>query len=211
MFTPSAFDVDGYLDCLRQCRERFHGLDIRSAIELGEPHWHPEQAAALIQHGGFDLVVAALRSLPSINGGYVEVSDAYLERPERDVLREYLAETGRMIENWDHFDSLAHIDYAVRSRPSEQSTYQITEFEDDYRTVLGTLARKGAALEVNTRLPLDPRIVTWWREEGGSKVTFGSDVHDPHFLARGFIEANEMPTSCGYGPRSDRHDLWALT
>jgi hypothetical protein len=79
------------------------GLDIRSAIELGEPHWHPEQAVALMQHGGFDLVVAALRSLPSINGGYVEVSDAYLARPARDVLREYLAETGREIENWDHF------------------------------------------------------------------------------------------------------------
>jgi histidinol-phosphatase (PHP family) len=202
-------DVEGYLECLRECRARFPQLTIRSAVELGEPHWNPEAAAALLRRGEFDLVVAALHSLPSPEGGHVEVSDAYLERSAPDVLRAYLAETVQMIESWDQFDALAHIDYAVRSWPSDQGPHRTIDFEEEYRAVLEVLARKGRAMEI-TRLPLDPFLVTWWNEAGGHSVTFGSDVHDPRHLAQGFSEAVEMPISCGYGPHPVRSDIWNL-
>jgi len=163
VFSPPALDLEGYLECLQRCRERYPDLQILSGVELGEPHWHPEEATALLSRGGFDLVVAALHSLPGEEGGHVEVSDAYHRRSEPDVL-----------------------------------------------SVLRTLAGSGRALEVNTRLPLDPLIVSWWRQEGGTAITFGSDVHDAHFLAQGFAGAAAVAAANGYGPGNHRRDFWTL-
>ena len=210
VFSPPALDLEGYLECLQRCRERYPDLQILSGVELGEPHWHPEEATDLLSRGGFDLVIAALHSLPGEEGGHVEVSDAYLRRSEPDVLCEYLAEAARLIEAWDDFDVLAHIDYAARAWPAEQSEYRTSDFEAEYRAVLRTLASSGRALEVNTRLPLDPLIVSWWRQEGGTAVTFGSDVHDAHFLAQGFAGAAAVAAANGYGPGSHRLDFWTL-
>ncbi len=38
-------------------------------------------------------------------------------------------------------------------------------------------------------MPCIPRLLTWWREEGGSEVTYGSDAHSPSVLGRGIQEA----------------------
>ena len=209
-FTPRGLDVEGYLDCVQRCRDRFADLEIRSGVELGEPHWYPREATAALDAGEFDLVVVALHSLPGIEGGFVEVSDAYLQRPAQDVVRHYLAELERLLAQWDRFDVLAHIDYAARAWPNHERPYRTRDFEDEYRSVLRALAVTDRALEVNTRLPLDPLIVTWWREEGGTTVAFGSDVHDAHFLAQGFDAAVATVEANGFGPEVTRNRFWTL-
>jgi hypothetical protein len=50
------------------------------------------------------------------------------------------------------------------TRVAEQREYRTSDFEAEYRAVLRTLAGSGRALELNTRLPLDPLIVSWWRQ-----------------------------------------------
>ena len=38
---------------------------------------------------------------------------------------------------------------------------------------------------MNGRLvPLDSTVLTWWRDEGGDAVSFGSDAHLPSAVAR---------------------------
>ena len=115
VFTPKRLDLDGYLDCVQRCRHQFPDLTIQSAVELGEPHWYTAEANATLDAGQFDLVVAAVHSLAGVDGGYVEVSDGYLERSPQDVVRGYLAEIELLISQWDRFDVLAHIDYAARA------------------------------------------------------------------------------------------------
>ncbi len=81
-----------------------------------------------------------------------------------------------------------HINYAARYWPGRQGEYRSADFEDEYRTALRALARTGRALEINTSgwLPPDPALLSWWREEGGSMISFGSDAHDPVTLGREF-------------------------
>src|ERR1022692_2366126 len=73
-------------------------------------------------------------------------------------------------------------------------------FEDEYREALRALAGTSRALEVNTQVPLHPRIVRWWREAGGDAVTFGNDAHDPAALASGFSDAAAMVQANGFRP-----------
>lgn len=208
ILTPPALDLDGYQESLIRCRDRFPDLEILSGVELSEPHWHPDQAANLLRRGGFDLVVCGLHSLRHGLDAFVEVSEGYRDRCGAEVVREYLAEAVRMIDAWDGFEVLAHVDYPVRTWRGRQRVYRCGDFEDEYRTVLRSLAGSGRVLEFNTEVPLDRQVIEWWRQEGGTAVSFGSDAHDPLALARGFPDAATLVEASGFRPGKHRHDFW---
>jgi histidinol-phosphatase (PHP family) len=205
---PPALALEGYFECLLRCRERFPELQILSGVELSEPHWHSQEAACLLRQGDFDLVICGQHSLHHGPDTFIEVSDAYRAREAEAVVRRYLAEVGRLIDAWDDFEVLAHIDYPVRYWPRQCRQYQPGHFEDEFRAVLRALARSGRVLEVNTRVPLHPEIIQWWHREGGRAVSFGSDAHDPLALAHGFADAAAVVEASGFRPGQHRHDFW---
>ena len=79
---------------------------------------------------------------------------------------------------------------------------------DEYRHVLQTLASAGKALELNTKVPLHPQILTWWQQEGGQAITFASDAHDPAALAAGFAQAADLAAAAGFAPSQDPYGFW---
>ena len=139
---------------------------------------------------------------------FTEVSDRYGDQTPDQVVRDYLAETVRLVEQFDDFEVLAHIDYPVRYWPTEVTPYDPRLFEEEYRHVLRLLAAAGKALEVNTRVPLHPLVLTWWHQEGGQAITFASDAHDPAALARGFVDAVQMAEAAGFRPTRDPLGFW---
>ncbi|MEV0842089.1 PHP domain-containing protein [Actinocatenispora sera] len=205
LLTPPPFDPAGYLAAIETCRERFPGLRILSGLELGEPHWYTAECSAILRAGRFDRVLGSLHCLPD-GAGYAEPWGIYPHRPAAEVVREYLAEIVRLVAGSDEFAVLAHVDYPIRSWPSGR--FDPRAFEDEFRTALRATAGSGRALEINTRLPLDPTILTWWYQEGGDAVSFGSDAHLPTAVAHGFRQAAAMAEAHGFRPGDDPYDLW---
>lgn len=206
---PPAFDVDGYRACLERCRDTYPGLRILSGVELGEPHWHQSSTRALLADGGFDRVLASVHSAPLVAGtGFTGVEARYVDHAPGQVVRDYLAEVARLVEGFDGFEILAHIDYPVRHWPSAAGPCDPHDFEDDYRHVLRVLADAGKALEVNTRVPLHLAVVRWWYESGGEAISFASDAHEPVALAHGFADATQLASASGFRPTLDPHDFW---
>jgi len=117
-----------------------------------------------------------------------------------DVFRTYLREIPRVVAGSDAFSALAHIDYPLRSWPKEAAPFDPHVFEDDLRDALRALARGKRALEINTRLPLHPKVLRWWREEGGRTVTLGSDAHTAHLVGNGLAEAGQVARTHGFTP-----------
>ncbi|WP_214102817.1 PHP domain-containing protein [Acrocarpospora catenulata] len=209
LLTPPAFDAGGYLEAIERCRERFPDLRILSGLELGEPHWHAAATAKLLAAGRFDRVLGSLHCLPD-GGGFAEPSHLYGQRPAAEVVREYLAEIAKLVAGSEVFSVLTHIDYPVRHWPSrEVGPFDPTAFEEEFRYALRMTAQSGRALEINTRVPLHPVLVTWWHEEGGEAVSFGSDAHVPSAVAHGFREAADLAEACGFRPGRDPYGLWA--
>jgi histidinol-phosphatase (PHP family) len=207
VLAPPALDVDGYLDCVAACRDRFPGLRIRTGIELGEPHWHPDAVRALLAGGRFDRVLGSVHSLRTADGD-VMVDLGYAARPAAEVVRGYLAVALALVRECTDFAVLAHVDYAIRAWPAAAGPFDVHAFEDEFRAVLVALAGQDRALEVNTRLPLPPVLLRWWAESGGGAVSFGSDAHDPAKVGHGFAGAAALAESCGFRPQADPGEFW---
>ena len=205
--TPPRLDLNGYLECVQRCRYQFPGLRIITGVELGEPHRHSDLAAELLGAGQFDRVLGSLHCLPA-GQEFSEMPNLYRQRPAAQVIRAYLAEIACLITSCDAFAVLAHIDYAVRYWPAGAGPFDPNAFEDEFRHALRALADSDRALEVNTRRRLRPEIVRWWRQEGGTAITFGSDAHDPAALARSFADAATMAEAQGFRPGRHPHDFW---
>lgn len=207
---PPPLDLAGYRECLEQCREQFSDLRILSGVEMSEPHWHRESYDALLAHGGFERQLASVHSSRVGDGSSaVEVSQRYLDQPPHQVVRDYLAETVLLIQGYDSFEVLAHVDYPMRYWPAGAPAYDPVDFEDDYRQVLSALAATGRVLEVNTRVPLHLEVVRWWHDEGGEAISFASDAHEPDALAAGFADAVQLAEAAGFRRARDPLAFWA--
>lgn len=205
--SPPPLDVEGYLDGLQACRERFVGLHVLSGIEYGEPHRSTEAVRSAVRAAGFDRVLGSLHSL-QVGEAFHEPPGLLRIWPPPRVMRVYLEELARMIRMSQDFDVLAHIDYPLRYWPAAAEPLDLRDVEDEFRHALRLLAATGRALEINTRHLLDPVILEWWRHEGGKSITFGSDAHRPEDLAQRFDVAAAMAAAHGFRPGSEPHDPW---
>ena len=208
-FTAGALDVDGYLESLERCRALFPGLHLVSGVELGEPHRHAEAVTGVLARGGFERVLGSLHSLPEGTAA-AEPPELYRRRAAADVVRAYLVELADMVERTTVFEVLAHVDYPVRHWPRDAGPFSFGAFEEELRLVLRNLAGSGRVLEVNTKGPMAPEVVRWWREEGGRVVTFGSDAHEPTALGRRFAEAVDLVEAFGFRAGRHPYDRWTL-
>lgn len=197
ILTAPELDAVGYLDCVDRCRAEYPGLRILTGMEVGQPHRHGSEVAALLAAGPFDRVIGSLHCLPD-GEEFAEPFELFPRYPAEDVLREYLAEVPRMVAASEVFDVFGHIDYPVRSWPEYARRFDPDDFEEEFRQALRALASAGRALEINAKVPLHATILAWWREEGGQRVALGSDAHCPRVLGAGLGEAAAMAEAHGF-------------
>jgi histidinol-phosphatase (PHP family) len=201
-------DVTGYLADIEQCRDRFPGLRILSGVEAGESHLFLASAGGVVHGNDFDRVLGSLHAVP-FEGKLQAIDALYGRMPDDEVIRYYFAEIIRLIEGSDLFQVLAHLDFPRRYWPKGPHLFTEAPFEEEYRAVLRALAGTGRALEINTKTPLaSVDLVRWWREEGGTAVSFGSDAHQPHRVGDRFKLAVDVVEQAGFRPGRDPLDFW---
>src|SRR5580700_2148274 len=200
-------DVPGYLASVQECRERFPDLRILTGAEIGEAHLWAASARAVVARGGFDRILGSLHAIP-FDGKLTAADDLFRRMPADEVMRLYFAELLRLVEGSDIFQVLAHLDFPRRMWPSA-APYDERTFEPEIRAVLRALAASGRVLEVNTKGPLtSPGLLRWWREAGGTAVSFGSDAHQPWRVGERFKLAVDVVEAAGFGAGRDRFDFW---
>lgn len=201
-------DVTGYLACVEQCRARFPDLRIRTGVEAGEAHLFGASVARVLASGPFERVLGSLHAIPH-EGRLVAPDKLFHTLDAPEVMRRYLTEMVRMIKDSDVFEVLAHLDYPRRYWPPHAPPYREADYEEEFRAVLRALAGSDRALEVNTRSPMaSVRLLTWWREEGGRAVSFGSDAHLPWVVGAKFDVAVDVVSAAGFTRGRDAHDFW---
>ncbi|MGH3409842.1 MAG: hypothetical protein ACRDRJ_46225, partial [Streptosporangiaceae bacterium] len=157
---------------------------------------------------GFDRVLGSLHAVP-YNGRLVAADALFGPMSADEAMRYYLTELVVLIEGSDLFQVLAHLDFPRRYWPKGAHLYREEPFEEEYRAALRALASSGRVLEINTKSPLaSVDLVRWWREEGGTAVSFGSDAHLPNRVGDRFKLAVDIVEAGGFGPGRDPYDFW---
>ena len=206
-------DIHGYLDAVERCRARFPDLRILTGVELGEPHWYPNETASVLAAAPLDRVLGSIHCI-RLDGSMLDASQ--FRRHEGidfpGAVREYLREVLAMVDSGQPFETLAHLDYPKRYWLDGIAPYREQDFESEIRAVLRAAARTGRVLEVNTTrghtLCPDITVVRWWHQAGGQAVQYGSDAHQPDKVAEGFKVATQMVEAAGFKPARDPVALW---
>lgn len=195
-------DLPGWWTELERCREQFAGqLTILAGIELGEPHRFPEQMRRVLGEHPWDY---ALGSLHWVGDQLIFGAD-YFQQPAERAFGEYFAELQTMIEAGE-FDILAHMDVVKRFGFDVYGEFRIERYETQVRAVLRSLAEKDLALEINTsqlRRPVRETsparpVVDWFGEEGGQRITLGSDAHQPDHIGHALQFAAAEAAAAGF-------------
>ncbi len=201
-------DVPGYLAAIDECRRRYPGLRILSGAEIGEAHLFQVSAKAVAARAGFDRVLGSLHAIP-VDGRLTAADYLFQRLPAAEVMRRYFAEVLRLIAGSDLFEVLAHLDFPRRMWPPSAGPYQEKAFEAEYRTVLRALAGSGRVLELNTKSPLaSVELLRWWRDCGGTAVSFGSDAHQPWRVGDKFKQAAGIAEAAGFSPGRDPFEFF---
>jgi len=194
------FDFDKYFEDY----SRYRSTEVLLGIEVGMQVQLAQEIGELLRGKPFDFVLGSIHTVDGI--------DVYLEefsrgRTKREVYGEYFAAMIACLKNHNFIDSLAHIDFIARYAKFEDPELYYSEFADYIDAVLGILAEKQMAIEINTQRLGNPGaaralipIYRRFAELGGGLVTIGSDAHRQSNIGRYFQEAMEIATACGLKP-----------
>jgi len=203
-------DVPGYLASVQECRQRYPDLRILTGAEIGEAHLWAASARTVVTGAEFDQILGSLHAIP-FDGKLTAADYLFRRMPAGEVMRLYFAELLRLVEGSDIFQVLAHLDFPRRMWPRTAAAYDERAFEPQIRAVLQALASSGRVLEVNTKSPLaSAELLRWWREAGGTAVSFGSDAHQYWRVGDRFKLAVDVVEAAGFRPGRDRFDFWRL-
>ena len=178
------------------------GVSLKAGVEAGEPHRFASQLRALLDRGPFDYVLGSLHWI----GDETPFERTFFRgRTQREVFKIYFDEMATMLDQAD-IDILGHLDLPNRASHYHYGTYDPALLEDLIRPILDKVIRRGIALDINTsalRKPaqvLSPgeRILRWYREMGGERITLGSDAHYAHHVGAGLEAALSAAQNAGF-------------
>jgi len=190
---------------LRRAQQEWAGrLEVLRGIEIGQPHWNPEDSRKLANCGDFDLVIGSIHDL---RPGKRIYHDYDFSTPEAcDALyRQFFDEAREMLRTCD-FDVFGHYDYPLRKMDTGAVAPNMERWKAQMLPFLRDLAQSGVALELNTtglrRWMGKPAGEAWileaFREYGGRYVTIGSDGHFTRHIGAGVKETCRMLRQGGF-------------
>jgi histidinol-phosphatase (PHP family) len=201
------FDVDSYFLELERCRARYagQGLTIYSGVELGNPQDYSAPASRLVQDYPFEVRIASLHWLYGEN---IHDSSCFAGREPLEVYADYFTSLGHMAADFSDIDIIAHFDRILWRGSLIGARFDLRTLQSVIRDTLATIAWRGLALELNTRLLAHqpnwrPELVTmlrWFREEGGRRVVVNSDSHRTSHLGTNLELARETLAAADISP-----------
>ncbi len=173
-------------------------------IELGQPHYDPETARAIVSARPYDEVLGSVHYLR--NGIDFYDMEHFDEASAHALTVEYLDEILQMLE-WGNFDILAHLTYPMRYMYARAGILiDLEKYKKQVDEILKRVAETGKALEINTaglrqpigRLSPEFDTIKRFRELGGEYITYGSDAHFADDVGKGMNEAYDAMRQAGF-------------
>lgn len=208
---PGLFDLNipAYTTYISELinKESSDDFYIGLGLEFGLQSHLKDNLDEIAENYEFDFILGSLHGIDGVDPYYDAFFDGY---DVKERYREYFEYTLKNINIHDGFDSLGHLDYALRYGNDYCLRNGLAVVDFDEREViyeiLKTLIKKDKCLEVNTgafRAGLkEPNpsydIIKSYYEFGGRMITIGSDAHRTEHVGLKFDEVCEALKDIGF-------------
>ncbi len=207
---PSGHDFslnfDAYYDECRKLADRYAGrIEVLHGIELGiQPHLKDELADFIDQYGSrYDYIIASCHLVDRMDIYYPGYFETW---GPQGGLRRYFETTYRNLQIFDSYQAVGHLDYASRYIRGPRLPFHYKEYQDILDAILLHIISHDKALEVNSsglKAGLDwpnPHmdILKRYKDLGGSRITIGSDGHQPAHMAYDFHRLPAILKEAGF-------------
>lgn len=197
------FDPSDYSQTLKEVRRTYSKqIEIGIGVELGLKPDVIELCKNLIESESFDFVMASMHSCQGEDFYFGNFFDG--KSPEEAMII-YLEEMYALIQNFENFDVLGHIDLPKRYNKAV-GQMDLTVLFPYYEKIFRGLVARGKGIEVNTsglrqnvgvQFP-DGSLLKLYYDCGGRIITVGSDAHKPDDLAKDFSHVIHLLQGIGF-------------
>lgn len=173
----SIIDRRKELDILQK---QYPHIQILDGIEIGYKKSEEERILSTIHSHHFDLINLSVHDLNSIDYFFPEY---FTNSNIKDILNDYYAAQLEMVERFDDFDVLCHIDYAFKTAYKCDNSITIKDYEEYLIKIMQTLIKKDKSFELNIKvqdcLPIEHTkyLLSLYKKIGGKNLTLSSDAH----------------------------------
>lgn len=176
----NSFDVAARNKELDELQKDYPEIKVLNGIEIGYKAKDIERIRTLIKSNDFDIINLSIHDLNDID--FYEIS-FFQKYGVKKVLDEYYKTQLEMVENFDDYDVLCHIDFGFKSAYLCDNSLSIKEYEDYLIKIMKIVIEKDKALEINTKvqefLPIEHTkyLLNLYKSLGGKNITISSDAH----------------------------------
>lgn len=189
---PFVFDEKPYKEEISVLKKKYPDIWIGTGVECGI---QPDALTcgknrALVGQKDWDFIIGSVHLVDRMDPYNALYWEGY-DKTER--VRHYFEGTLTCIQIFSDFDTLGHLDYAVRYAPADL-IYNPSEYLEIIDEIFKFIIKKDIALEINAsglfssagQINPHPVFLKRYAELGGELITIGSDGHTPERIAGKF-------------------------
>lgn len=184
------------------CKNKFgNKINMKFGIEFGMQIHTISKFQETFGEYDFDFVILSCHQVDNKEFWNYEFQSG---KHQEEYNRRYYEEILKVIEKYDDFSVLGHLDMIKRYDPAGE--YAFENIKDIVTEILKTVIAKGKGIEVNTScyryglkdLTPSHEILKLYHELGGKIITIGSDSHKEEHVGYKIAEIQKELTQLGF-------------
>lgn len=195
-------NYDLYFRLMESLQQRYQ-IPIKVGIEVGYEKNCKSEIESLLNSYPFEFVIT---SIHYGEGGDFNEGSFFQGKSQKEAYMSYFKILLEMVENFNNYDVVGHLDYIVRYGPFKNRGYAYREFREIIDQILQTIIVQGKGIEVNSSGLREEAQNTYPKSEvlkrylelGGKVITLGSDAHFNEYYYAGLKESMVLLKSLGY-------------
>lgn len=195
-------DFDEYFKTMKMFEEEYE-ISIGVGVEIGYEKNYKDEIDELLDKYPFDFVIS---SIHYGDGKDFYLGDFFDGKSQYESYLRYFEVILEMVENFNNFEVLGHLDHIVRYGPFEEKAYDLKDYKEIIDTILKTLIKKDKGMELNTsglRGELKTtfpkgEVLSRYKELCGKIITIGSDAHFNRDYYGGILEGMDLLKDLGF-------------
>ncbi|MGF6907630.1 histidinol-phosphatase HisJ family protein [Fusobacterium sp. PH5-44] len=190
-----ALDVPKYVEKILELKSKYKNqINIKLGLEIGSQLHLREFFYNSLKNYPLDIIIASNHSIDKVDLFFCKIQKGRTKDQVQDI---YFENVLRMVEIYDNYSIVGHLDYVTRYGGEEFRGLNYERQKDIIDKILLRIIEKGKGIEINTsgfrykedRFYPTKDIVKRYFDLGGEIISIGSDAHKYQDMATYFDKA----------------------